>query len=168
MQLSILLSSILKLFASSPDLCAAVYVDSAGQPYTDSVGQTLSRYCQWTGPSVPVLNTDVCCDIDDGAAACVLPDSNGRCSFGSLYGCKYGEASSAGVVCYQPFPDACAAGFCVQPPELPPPTQAYIACCSAGGVCQEIEFDQISDCGGSFLACDNGFLNEDGTVYCFD
>jgi hypothetical protein len=171
MELSTILTSILKIFATNTDLCADVYVDATGEPYTDSIGQTLPRYCQWTGPDAPILNRDVCCDIHDGVAACVLPTSTGGCSIGSRYYCKYGQASIAGVVCYQPFPDACALGFCVQPPEVPPPVQAVmIACCSAGGACVEIDVlkDEDLDCQGKIAVCDYGASNEDGTVTCFD
>ena len=167
MELSTLLISILKIFATSPDLCAVVHADATGQPYTDSIGVTLSRYCQWTGPGAPSLNRDVCCDIQGGAAACVLPTSSGRCSIGSRYYCKYGQASSVGVVCQQPFPSACAAGFCVQMPEVPPPTEALLACCSPGGACVEIEWAQGLDCEGYFMVCENGVSNDDGTVTCF-
>jgi hypothetical protein len=168
MELSTILTSILKIFATSPDLCADVYVDATGEPYTDSIGQTLPRYCQWTGPKAPVLNRDVCCDIHDGVAACVLPTSAGRCSIGSRYYCKYGEASGAGVVCYKPFPDACGLGFCVQPPEVPPPVQALIACCSAGGACVEIDPWGDLECGGTIIGCLDGVSNEDGTITCFN
>jgi hypothetical protein len=168
MQLSTILSSILKLFATNPDLCADVYADATGEPYTDSIGQTLPRYCQWTGPDAPILNTDVCCDIDDDAAACVLPNVTGRCSIGSPYYCKYGQVSGAGVVCFQPFPSACALGLCVQAPDVPPPVQALLGCCSPGGACVEILPSQAGDCEGSFIACTDGVSNEDGTITCFD
>jgi hypothetical protein len=169
MELSIILT--ITAFVTSPDLCADVHLDATGQPYMDSIGQTLPRYCKWTGPNVPVLNTDVCCDISDGVAACVMPDQTGGCSLGAPYYCKYGQVIRNGVICYRPFPDACASGFCVQPPELPPPTEPFLACCSAGGVCQEIDILQGSDCftyGGTILACVHGVLNDDGTMACFD
>jgi hypothetical protein len=169
MQLSTILSSILKLFATSPDLCDDVYVDATGEPYTDSIGQTLSRYCQWTGPNAPELSSDVCCDIADGLAACVLPDSNGRCVSGDRYACKYGQVIGTGVVCYQPFPDACDGGHCVAAPELPPPMQEDTICCTAG-VCIEVNIhnQNCEDNGGVLSWCSFGHSNEDGTVTCFD
>jgi hypothetical protein len=146
MELSTILISIFQIFANSPDLCAEVYRDPTGAPWTDSIGQTLSRYCQWTGPNPPTLDANVCCDIAEGVAACVSPDVNGRCSFGAKYYCKYGQATTAGIVCYQPFPDACEAGHCVAMPELPPPTQANLLCCNTGA-CQEIKVDpSMEDC----------------------
>ena len=64
MSLSIILTTILSNFAtSSPNLCDDVYVDTDGSPYTDSIGQMLSRYCVWTGPDAPVWDADVCCTI---------------------------------------------------------------------------------------------------------
>jgi hypothetical protein len=36
--------------APAPDLCADVYLNTAGEPITDSSGTTLSRFCEWTGP----------------------------------------------------------------------------------------------------------------------
>ncbi|HLT40386.1 MAG TPA: hypothetical protein VK034_29105 [Enhygromyxa sp.] len=169
MQLTAILTTILQFFATSPDLCADVYVDANGDPYTDSIGQTLSRYCQWTGFEAPVLNSDVCCSIDHDGAACSLPDSNGRCQFGSRMFCRYGKATRLGVVCYQPFPSACRAGYCVQPPEVPPPTHANLACCN--GSCFEIDPDSIPDCkgsGGTLLWCYDGVSNADGSITCFD
>ncbi|HLT35385.1 MAG TPA: hypothetical protein VK034_03845, partial [Enhygromyxa sp.] len=61
MQLSIILTT--TILTTSPDLCGDVYVDENGDPYTDGVGQTWSRFCDWTGPSAPVLDLDVCCTI---------------------------------------------------------------------------------------------------------
>ena len=170
MQLSIILITLLNNFATNPDLCAVPYLGADGEPFTDSIGQTLSRYCQWTGPNVPTLDRDVCCVLDEDSAACGLPDSNGRCSFGVKRYCRYGAASSAGVVCYQPFQDACQAGFCVKMPEVPPPTQATLACCSSGGACVSIAADQQDECKktGTILACSDGATNEDGTIICFD
>lgn len=169
MQLSIILITLLNNFATSPDLCAEPYRGADGSPYTDSIGQTLSLYCRWTGPDVTVLDSDICCVLDQNSAACTLPDSNGRCSIGVKRYCEYGQANSAGVVCYQPFQDACAAGFCVKMPELPPPTQADLACCNPGG-CVPIATDQQDECeeSGTITWCFDGVSNADGTVTCFD
>jgi hypothetical protein len=68
MKLSIIVTTILNMFATSPDLCAEPYLDPYGTPCTDSIGQTRSRYCKWTGPDAPLLDANVCCTIDgDGA-----------------------------------------------------------------------------------------------------
>jgi hypothetical protein len=169
MQLSIILVTLLNHFTTSPDLCAEPYLGVTGEPFTDSIGQTLSRYCQWTGPNVPVLDSDVCCVLDEDSAACTLPNRYGRCSVGVKRYCKYGQASSAGVVCYQPFQDACQAGFCVQMPEVPPPVQADLACCNGGG-CVPIATQELDECEetGTITWCSDGVTNDDGTITCFD
>ena len=167
---AIIVTTLLNIFATSPDLCSEVYLDSDGSPLVDSIGQTVARYCEWTGPDAPVLDADVCCEID-GAAACWLPDRDGYCSVGSLWHCMYGEVdASQGVVCYQPFASACDHGHCVELPELPPPTQADLLCCSPG-TCQEIAPAQMWDCddnGGTLWYCQDGMSNADGSVTCFD
>jgi hypothetical protein len=170
MELSIIIltTTVLSTFATtSTDLCADVYVDANGQPYTDSAGRTLPRYCKWTGPNPPKLAADVCCIIDEDGAACGLPDANGRCTWGVRRYCQYGEVgASGGVVCMQPFPDACALGYCVQAPELPPPTEPLVACCLAS--CHLItNHEEIVGCTGSYVACGWGQSNEDGTVTCY-
>jgi hypothetical protein len=69
-KLSIILSTLLSTFATggSPDLCDDVFLDAAGDPITDLVGQTLSRFCKWTGPDVPAWDANVCCTFADDAA----------------------------------------------------------------------------------------------------
>jgi len=169
MELSAILTTVLNIFATSPDLCADVYLDANGQPWTDAVGQTLSRYCRWTGPGAPVLNSDVCCQIEDDLATCVLPNRKGRCSSGSRYFCEYGQVDRTGVVCLQPFRSACDEGYCVAPPEVPPPTQANLICC--WGNCVLISHNQIDPChdyGGTVLWCWDGVSNADGTVTCLN
>ena len=124
----------------------------------------MARFCKWTGPDAPTLDAEVCCIIDDDGAACWLPDSNGRCVAGIKRSCKYGEVDSeGGVVCLQPLPDGCAAGYCVEAPELPPPTVALVACCTAG-VCHLIDMsdEQIDASTGDFVSCGWGQSNEDG------
>src|SRR5690606_2103068 len=160
-------------FATSPDLCADVYVDANGQPLTDAAGQTISRYCQPAGPDAPVFDAHACCTIDGDQAACVLPNAKGRGSRGSTRRyCEYGEATRAGVNCYQPFDSACDHGFCVtvQPPDLGPIEDAV--CCFGDGGCIEIENgDDVFTCfagQGWLFWCDNGAQNADGTVDCFD
>jgi hypothetical protein len=172
MQLSIILSTLLSNFATSaPNLCDIVYTDAAGSPYTDSVGQALARYCKWAGPDAPVWDANVCCEIDQDGARCTVPDTNGRCGVGDRYFCEYGARVAGGVVCYQAFPSMCDEGLCVQAPDVPPPNQAMLACCGAGGACQTISEELILTCdenGGTFLSCENGVENVDGTLDCWD
>ena len=153
---------------SPPNLCADVYLDEDGTPIHDSTGMTLSRYCEWTGPDAPRLDSEVCCELDASGAACSLLDARGECPLGELYWCGFGEATAlGGVVCYQPLPDACEGGYCVAAPADPPPTgqAAEAMCCTAGG-CVHIDF--LDPCEGEFAICGWGMSNADGTVECFD
>lgn len=173
MGLSIILTTLLTTL-TSPDLCADVYADASGTPYTDAVGQTWSRFCEWTGPSAPVLDLDVCCTFSGDTATCTLPDRKGRCWTGSSkMACEYGDVTSSGaVVCYQPFPSICDFGFCgdVQPPSTGPFEDGL--CCWGDGICTEVETVQdIDDCdanGGIAGYCMNGAQNIDGSVDCYD
>jgi hypothetical protein len=173
MKLSIILSTILSMFAtttSAPNLCDYVYLDASGDPVTDLVGQTLSRYCKWTGPDAPVWNANVCCTFDANGAVCTKTNSRGSCSTGKKHYCEHGKAVAGGVICYQPFPSMCDAGLCVDAPEIIPEAQmvALVACCSAGGPCQLVVPETIDDCEGDLLACHYGATNEDGTVECWN
>ena len=97
MKLSIILSTLFSTFAISvPNLCDEVFLDALGVPITDDVGQTLSRYCAWTGPDAPVWNAEVCCTIDGGDAACSRR-SGSRCPSGTkrMY-CEHGAADALG------------------------------------------------------------------------
>ena len=169
---TIILSTLLNLFATSPDLCAVPYLDITGEPCTDSIGQTLSRFCKWTGPDAPVLDSDVCCSLEGDSAACWMPDTQGNCAAGSKWYCEHGQKQvGGGVVCYQPFPSACDSGHCVQAPELPPDVQADLICCFDGGGCEHIVTLDIWNCedsGGIVSWCEDGTSNADGTVTCFD
>lgn len=172
MELSILLTALLTSF-SSPDLCADVYVDVTGQPYTNAIGQTWSRFCEWTGPSAPELGHDVCCTLSGDTARCTLPDRYARCRMGSKRYCDYGEVSSSGAVtCYQPFPSICDFGFCgdMMPPDGGPLENQL--CCNSSGLCMEVQTGPDAvDCalaGGLTGYCKHGVLNEDGTIDCFD
>ena len=173
MQLATILATI--LLTTNPDLCADVYVDANGEPYTDAAGQTLSRFCEWTGPDAPVLDLNVCCTISGDNARCSLPDRKGRCSTGSrAYYCEHGEATSTGaVVCYQSFLSACDLGFCGD--VLPPgggPLEDTLCCWGGTGTCTELETAvDAFECGsgGGYVAfCDDGAQNADGTIDCFD
>ncbi|MFO7568080.1 MAG: hypothetical protein R6X02_35895 [Enhygromyxa sp.] len=160
------------LTTGTPNLCDDVYINPAtGRPYTDSVGQTLARFCEWTGPDAPIWNADVCCTIDDYGAQCTRPDRKGRCRTGLKLYCKYGDVMRDGSVeCYQPLRDMCDLGLCIQQPDLPPPGLAsYAGCCSSGGVCQLVTWENTFDCpDGLFVSCYYGHQNQDGTVECYD
>lgn len=172
MKLSIVLTTLLSTFATdAPNLCDEVFLDALGEPVTDDLGQTLSRYCAWTGPDAPIWNADVCCTLDDDGAACSVPRARG-CPTGTerMY-CEHGAANAlGGVTCYQPFPDGCEAGMCVAAPELPPPVQKadFIMCCSPGGACHYVQSGTSFDCQGQLLGCDYGILNTDGSVECWE
>lgn len=174
MKLSIVLTTLFATFATgTPDLCDDVYRDPTGAPYVDSIGQMLARFCEWTGPDAPIWDADVCCSFAGNSASCSVTDSYGRCPSGKKKAyCEHGEADSAGAVtCYQPFPDACELGFCLQAPELPPDSQEGMACCVPGGVCQSASPDDLDHCigvGGIWIFCANGVENADGTLDCWD
>lgn len=172
MKIAIVLSSLLSIFATTvPNLCDDVFLDPLGQPLTDGVGQTLSRYCAWTGPDAPVWDADVCCAFDDDGAACSVPLAVG-CPTGTtrMY-CEHGKANAlGGVTCYQPLPDACEAGMCIEAPEMPPDVQKseLIMCCSPGGICQHIAWgDWSSDCQGEILWCPYGWVDASGLAECW-
>ena len=170
MKLPIVLSILLSTFATSvPNLCDDVYVDAAGDPITDAVGQTLARFCVWTGPDAPVWDADVCCTFDDDGAACSSVPQAGRCPTDTKRRyCERGAADPAGgVTCYQPFPDACEVGNCVQAPDVMPPPSEFLMCCSAGGACQHVEHGQGFDCNGTLQACDYGIIDGNGVVECW-
>jgi hypothetical protein len=171
-KLSIILTTLLSTFATTaPDLCDDVFLDASGEPVMDLVGQTLSRFCKWSGPDVPVWDANVCCSFANGAAHCIRTDTRGRCSTStSKRYCEYGELGADGrVTCYQPFPDACETGMCIEAPEIIPEAQMshFIMCC-AGGACQYVVAGHFSDCQGDLLACNYGYLDTDGFVECWD
>jgi hypothetical protein len=173
MKLSIILSTLLSTFATTtPNLCDDVYLDASGKPVMDLVGQTLARYCEWTGPDAPVWNANVCCTIDGDGAACSRTSSTGRCMTGTkkMY-CEYGAAlPSGGVTCYQPFPSMCDRGWCIEAPEVIPEAQMAegIVCCSAGGACVYVYNNDLDSCFGELAACNYGIENANGTVDCWD
>ncbi len=168
MKLSIILSTLLSTFSTTvPNLCDDVYLDASGQPITDSVGQTLSRYCKWTGPVVPTWNADVCCTFANDAAQCNPTDTRGRCPSGTAKRyCEHGSLGADGrVTCFQPFPDACEAGFCDVAPSGAAMKYQGPLCCYAGG-CYELDFEE--PCGGNFMYCESPYTNANGTVGCAD
>ena len=136
MQVATLVSALLLNFAN-PNLCADVYLDEIGQPFSDSLGQTLSRYCQWAGPDAPKLDTDVCCTIDQDGAHCSLPDDSGRCALGFKMYCEHGAVFGGGVTCMQPFPSACQEGFCAEGLTIEATGTEQLLCCTGQG-CEPI------------------------------
>src|SRR5690606_26082083 len=166
MKLAIVLSTLFSTFATSvPNLCDDVFVDALGQPLTDSVGQTLSRYCAWTGPDAPAWDADVCCTFDDDSAACSVPLATGCPTGTTRRYCKDGRPDArGGVPCYHPCPGACEAGICVQAPDLPPPVEAFLLCCGPGGACQHVEYGQGWACNGELPWCDYGSMDGNGFV----
>ncbi len=142
---------------------------------TDLVGQTLSRFCKWTGPDVPKWDADVCCTFADDVARCTAADTRGWCPSGtSKRYCEHGSRRADGrVICYQPFPDACEAGWCIAATEVIPEAQMMelLMCCGGGGACQYVIHGTSENCQGQLLACMHGVLIEDGdngTVECLD
>jgi hypothetical protein len=171
-KLSIILSTLLSTFSTTavPDLCDYVYLDASGNPITDSVGQTLSRFCQWTGPDAPVWNANVCCTFDVHGAACTRTNTRGGCSTGKKHYCEHGEAVASGVLCYQPLPSTCDVSTCVAPPDVPPTglESGATLCCSPGGVCQLISPLQVGECIGDISFCYYGSQDDNGVVECWD
>lgn len=171
MVITTLLSTLLSTFATTvPNLCDDVVRDASGDPVTDAVGQTLSRFCQWTGPDAPVWDAPVCCTFDGDTAACSKVGTRGCPSGTKTMYCEHGKADAlGGVTCYQPLPSMCDAGLCIQAPEqLPLMDWPFVACCENGGQCHLIVSDAMIDaCVGSYVACEWGMSNADGTVECY-
>ncbi|EDM79614.1 hypothetical protein PPSIR1_21339 [Plesiocystis pacifica SIR-1] len=168
--------TILQTFAilsGVPDLCGELHRDDDGEAYVDALGQVFPRYCQPSGPDAPILDAELCCEIDETSdlAVCDFPDVYDRCTTGERYACEYGEATEAGVTCYQPFVDACDMGLCLEYVG-PPPVEATesLLCCTSQG-CEPLAADVAWTCmeaGGYVTVCADGQTNEDGTVTCFD
>jgi hypothetical protein len=171
MKLSIILSTLLSTFATTvPNLCDEVHLDPTGQPVTDGVGQTFSKYCKWTGPDAPLWRADVCCTIDsDGAAACSKPDARAGCPTGTKrWFCEHGAVDAlGGVTCLQPLPSGCEAGMCVEPPADPPLKAEFAMCCTPGGACQYVNSSNVDDCHYEVLSCDWGSIDDQGVVDCW-
>ena len=72
--------------------------------------------------------------------------------------------------CYQPFPDACQAGWCIEAPEIIPEAQMsdMIMCCSAGGACQYVVSGTSENCQGELLSCHHAWVDNDGNIECYD
>ena len=169
-----LLSLFLSLGPSGtlPDLCAEPMQGSDGADIEDSTGLHLSRHCEWTVQEVPFWDDDLCCEVQESSAAtCVPALRRGACQTGERYYCEHGEVLSTGeVVCYQPLPDACAAGHCIEAPSTTPPTVAlipFILCCNSGGACVWAGYE-AGACEGEILYCSWGMSNADGTVECYE
>lgn len=153
--------------SSLPDLCDDVYLDADGVPIHDAKGMTFSRYCEWTGPDAPWWGAAVCCSFDAAGAHCTVPDSRG-CEGAYEMWCDHGEQASDGsVTCYQPFPDICDSGFCLDAPAGAEQGDAVPVCCIPGDGCYEVDFGD--NCPGGYLGwCYSPYTNEDGTVGCAD
>ncbi|MFV8750255.1 hypothetical protein ACNOYE_06865 [Nannocystaceae bacterium ST9] len=160
----------------SPDLCAERVLDVTGEVFSDSVGQTISRFCK---PRVdpPILDRDVCCVIGD-SARCKLPNAEGRCTSGMKFWCEYGEIDGSTVDCFQDGPDACEQGHCSSPDEIDANTHlfadsSWICCNDAGDECVYVGEggatpppDALACYSGNITICSWGATNEDGTVDC--
>ena len=157
-------------FATAPDLCTKeVILNEQNEPLEDSVGTTLSVFCEWTGPGASVWAGDVCCTFDTAGASCVEPSVDNLCAADTeRYYCKYGEViEGGGVVCQQPFPHACESGHC-QPPGVQAPTgTTEETICCIGGICVPWTKD-ADQCAGVYMWCWDGYSKVDGTVECFD
>lgn len=155
-------------FANPPELCTEhVYLNTNGDPLTDSAGVTLSRFCQWTGPGAAIWDDDVCCAIDEYGAACSI-SKEGTCEAGlDLYRCKYGERVASGIVCYQSFPSTCSLGLCTTGVKPPDDSQEDAICCVWPN-CYPWDDENVEECPGNFTWCDAGYSKVDGTVECFD
>ena len=159
--------------AAPPDLCEEVVYNDLGQPYQDSIGQTISKWCDpHTNP--PVWNGDVCCVVMD-EANCVAPDENGRCSLGMKFSCQYGEQIGDGVACYQHAPSACAMGFCSDytPGGSPFEDTSWLCCYDKGDDVDCFYAGEGKDdtppavvCTGFLAGCNYGQSMADGTVDC--
>ena len=156
----------------SPDLCAEPLLGPDGLGISDSTGRYLSRYCEWSGPDVPVWDDDLCCTASPSTLTCTASGTRDEaCRSGARYYCEYGERTPTGeVVCYQPWPSACDAGLCVDPPADGPPIVAVtplVLCCYSNGECVWAGYSS-GECEGEILHCFWGMTNEDGTAECFE
>ena len=160
--------------AASPELCKQAILTEIGQPYMDSVGQTISRWCE-PHTNAPVWGSEVCCELGD-EAHCVLPEADGGCDVGAAYSCEYGEQVGDEVVCYQPGPDACEMGFCADEvigEGLETRTTTWLCCqgdfdfleCRWAGDTKDNDIPVVA-CSGWLAICNWGWTNLDGTVSC--
>lgn len=160
--------------ANPPDLCADPLRDPTGAPLLDSTGMHLSKWCEWTHELDVVAWEDaVCCVFSTGSpisASCTATDSVGRCVTGFQFWCDFATVSSTGAVrCQQPWPDACAAGFCSSLPIGATPLEdTEPLCCTDVDVCTVVDLANPVPCGGSYLGCESPFSNLDGSVGCAD
>ncbi len=151
---------------STSDLCADVRIGPDGSPITDSYGQTISRFCELTGPTPPVWAADVCCTFGSADDARCKPPTARGCSVGATMWCEYGEMTGAEVTCYQPFQDTCEAGFCDVATPTPDVT-ADLLCCYGTNICYEWG-DNWESCEGMLSFCLAGESHPDGSTTCHD
>lgn len=184
MPITIVLTTLLNIFATVPTLCGDVslavedpvpdlctedvYLDPDGVPLEDADGTTLSRYCVWTGEDAPVWADTVCCELGPDSAHCTPTNALGECSAVQVKRwCDHGKSNGKQVVCLQSFPSACRSGVCADPPrDVQVAPQAATSLCCFGGACYEI-YDE-EPCGGSFQWCNSPYTNSDGSVGCAD
>lgn len=155
--------------AGLPDLCDDVHLDAAGTPYTDSTGMTLSRFCKWTNElTVTVWAKHVCCSIGTTSATCTPTSASGRCLSGAKMWCDYATSTGTLVTCQQPWPDACAEGFCsVAAPSSVPMAYVEPLCCNGPDDCYVVAVPSACD-PGNFVHCHSPFTNQNGSVGCAD
>lgn len=156
--------------ASSPDLCADVFLDSTGSPYEDEDGRELSRFCEWTHEDlVEVWADDVCCSIGT-TASCTETDANGRCAVGAKFWCDFAVLDGGVVTCQQPWIDACDEGYCssVLPPGADPMGFVEHLCCPQQDECWVVDPGDLGSCWGKYVACSAPYTNTDGSIGCSD
>lgn len=119
--------------------------------------------CDYAGPDAPLLQADVCWS---GTVASI---KTGSCPTGTTpYHVEYGEVLGTGEVqAYISLPDACAEGYCIEPPDpLPEPLDGGEICCDD----QDPPHCTLSllDCTGDIVWCDSYTTNMDGSVDCYE
>ena len=163
---SLLVFSPASTSTSLPNLCDDVYLDEDGAPLHDASGRTFSRYCEPTGPRAPKWAAPVCCSFADGESDCTERSATGGCaSDQSQMWCDYGERmADNSVSCYQPLPDTCDMGLCVEAPAGA--TLAYTAalCCFPDTGCWEVQYGEY--CGGWITFCSSPYSLPEGGVGC--
>lgn len=121
--------------------------------------------CEWTGPTAPTLDADVCYSRAAGVKL-----KSGSCPSGTTaYHVDYGEVvnpTNGEVAAYIPLPDACATpGLCSEGD--PSGTEGQAICCEFGWC---VDLGDVACNGPDDIAyyCDDGVSNIDGSVECFD
>lgn len=166
--LALVLALIPSIALASPDLCDDVWLDANGSPIVDSTGMQLARFCKATNElAVTAWSDDVCCTIGT-SASCTPTDAHGRCLSGAKFWCDYAVLTEVGVVCQQPWPDACVEGFCSIAPPGSTPEDTEPLCCLAEDQCSVVDLNAPMTCAGDWVHCEAPFTGEDGWVGCSD